>query len=187
MADGCPTYLDEISEPSDFGTIQKKIELKKYTTMGQMAREIELVFSNCRQFNPPGPITDAAATVEALYWKEWSKAVSQKLLPDERKALIAVINRAFRDQLSALFREPVDPVALGIPQYFEIIPQEDARDLSLIKQKLEKGVYSTARQVDDDFELMLENCRVFNGEGPISDIANQFGAWYRAQRAKMDV
>lgn len=187
VRDGCPTYLDEIAEPSDFGTIQKNIELKKYSTMGQLARAIELVFSNCRQFNPPGPITDAAAITEALYWKEWPKAVSQKLLPEERKALTAVINRSFRDPLSQLFREPVDPIALGIPQYFDIIPQEDARDLSLIKQKLERGTYTTARQVDDDFELMLENCRVFNGEGAISDIANQFGAWYKAQRAKMDV
>lgn len=48
-------------------------------------------------------------------------------------------------------------------------------------------MYSTARQVDDDFELMLENARVFNGEGPIMDIANQFGQWYKAQRGKMDV
>lgn len=142
-----------------------------------------------------------AAANEALFWKEWPRAVNARMTAEERKAMLALINRAFKEQLSLIFREPVDPIQLGIPQYFDMyvalvlvirgaltnsIPQEDARDLSLIKLKLEKGVYSTARQVDDDFELMLENARVFNGEGAIMDIANQFGAWYKSQRGKMD-
>jgi len=41
IEDGCPTYLDEIKEPMDFGTIDKK----KYKTMGQLAYDIELVFA----------------------------------------------------------------------------------------------------------------------------------------------
>lgn len=82
---------------------------------------------------------------------------------------------------------PVDPIALQIPQYFEIIPPEDARDLSLVKNKLDRGGYSTARQVDEDVELMLENARIFNGEGPIMDIANTFGQWWKQQRSKLDV
>jgi transcription initiation factor TFIID subunit 2 len=82
---------------------------------------------------------------------------------------------------------PVDPVALGIPQYFEIIPQEDARDLSLIKRNLDKAnKYTTAKQVDDDIELMLENAKVFNGEGLVVDAANAFGRWWVSQRGKMD-
>lgn len=38
-------YLDEIKHPMDLGTIGKKIEQKKYKTMGQFARDIELVFA----------------------------------------------------------------------------------------------------------------------------------------------
>lgn len=59
--------------------------------------------------------------------------------------------------------------------------------MSLIKIKLEKGVYTMAREVDADFELMLENAKMFNGEGAIMDIAVQFGLWYKSQRSKMDV
>ena len=66
------------------------------------------------------------------------------------------------------------------------IPQEDARDLSFIKSKVDKGEYTTARQVDDDVELMLENARVFNEEGPVVEAANAFGQWWQAQREKMD-
>lgn len=66
------------------------------------------------------------------------------------------------------------------------IPQEDARDLSLIKSNLDKSVYTTYKQVDDDVNLMLENARVFNGEGEVSDAANAFGRWWEQQRKRMD-
>lgn len=56
----------------------------------------------------------------------------------------------------------------------------------MIKRKLGDGSYSTARQVDDAVELMLENARVFNGDGPVVQQANEFGNWWRAQRSKMD-
>ncbi|CAK9784528.1 unnamed protein product [Cutaneotrichosporon oleaginosum] len=187
IRDGCPTYYEEIKHPSDYQSIMKKIDGKKYRTMGELAREIELIFANCRQFNPPGPITDMAAKNEALYWKEWQRAVNPRMTPDERKLMLSAINRAFKEQVSFIFREPVDPVKLGIPQYFDIIPKEEARDLTFIKANFESGTYLQAREVDEDFELMLENARVFNGEGPITDLANQFGQWWKAQRAKMDV
>jgi len=114
----------------------------------------------------------------------------------------ALIARAMKEPLGIVFREPVDPVALNIPTYFEVyvysslhltlqklmnrIPEEDARDLSLIKSNFDKGRYTTYKQVDDDFALMLENARVFNGEGEITDTANKFGRWWDAQRKKME-
>ncbi|OXC60064.1 hypothetical protein LQV05_005617 [Cryptococcus neoformans] len=187
ILDGCPTYLDEIKHPMDLGTIGKKIDQKKYKTMGQFARDIELVFANCRQFNPPGEITALADKVEEVYWRDWPKTVSSKMTGDEKKSMVSMLNQALKNPLSEWFRLPVDPIALGIPQYFDIIPPEDARDLGLIKLKLEKGQYQTAKQVDEDVELMLENARVFNGEGPVVDAANALGKWWQSQRSKMDV
>ena len=66
------------------------------------------------------------------------------------------------------------------------IPEEDARDLGLIKRNLDKGVYSTAKQVDDEIQLMVDNARLFNGEGPVVDAADAVKKWWDAQRAKMD-
>lgn len=66
------------------------------------------------------------------------------------------------------------------------IPPEDARDLSTIRSNLEKGNYSTYRQVDEDIELMLQNARIFNGEGEVSNAADAFGKWWDQQRKKMD-
>ncbi|RXK36392.1 hypothetical protein M231_06358 [Tremella mesenterica] len=187
IADGCPTYLDEIKEPMDLGTITKKMDGRQYTTMGALAYDIELVFNNCWQFNPPGPITVCADTLERVYWQEWSRVVNPKMTADERKAMSALLAKSMKEQLSLFFREPVDPVALQIPNYFEIIPPEDARDLSTIKSNVEKGKYATARDVDEDVELMLENARVFNGDGIVVEQANAFGRWWRAQRNKSDL
>ncbi|WWD20285.1 hypothetical protein CI109_104761 [Kwoniella shandongensis] len=186
VLDGCPTYLDEIKHPMDFGTIGKKLDQKKYRTLGQFARDVELVFANCRQFNPPGEITACADAVEAVYWREWPKVTTSKMTSDEKKAMVSLLVTALKNPLSEWFRLPVDPVALGIPQYFDIIPQEDARDLSLIKNKMDKGQYQSAKQVDEDVELMLENARVFNGEGPVVDAANALGKWWQGQRSKME-
>jgi transcription initiation factor TFIID subunit 2 len=45
IRDGCPTYLQEISHPMDFGTIEKKCSNRRYATMGDLAKDIELVFN----------------------------------------------------------------------------------------------------------------------------------------------
>jgi transcription initiation factor TFIID subunit 2 len=58
--------------------------------------------------------------------------------------------------------------------------------LSLIKSNLDKGVYTTASKVDEDVMLMLENARMFNGEGPVVDAANDFERWWKLQRSRMD-
>jgi transcription initiation factor TFIID subunit 2 len=36
--------LQEIKEPMDLGTIAKKVDAKRYKTMGDLAYDIELVF-----------------------------------------------------------------------------------------------------------------------------------------------
>jgi transcription initiation factor TFIID subunit 2 len=58
--------------------------------------------------------------------------------------------------------------------------------LSLIKNKLNSSQYSTMHQLDEDVELMLENARIFNGEGPVVDAANVLGRWWTEQRGKME-
>lgn len=64
---------------------------------------------------------------------------------------------------AAIFLEPVDPEALGIPMYFQIIPREHARDMSTIKKKLDNDEYTTFEAFEADFRLMIKNCYIFNG------------------------
>lgn len=68
----------------------------------------------------------------------------------------------------------MDPVALGIPHYFSIIPKHDARDLSLIKKKLEGDKYESTQALEADFDLMIGNAIKFNGED--SEVARMANA-----------
>ncbi|KAJ1558080.1 hypothetical protein HK096_003658, partial [Nowakowskiella sp. JEL0078] len=58
------------------------------------------------------------------------------------------------------FLYPVDPVALNIPTYFDIIKRP--MDLSTIRRKLDSNVYESGEEFEDDFRLMLRNCFTFN-------------------------
>ncbi|KAF2314636.1 hypothetical protein GH714_028129 [Hevea brasiliensis] len=58
------------------------------------------------------------------------------------------------------FREPVDPVALNIPDYFSII--SNPMDLGTIKSKLEKNQYSGAEEFAADVRLTFSNAMLYN-------------------------
>lgn len=64
---------------------------------------------------------------------------------------------------SWIFREAVDPELLGIPTYFDIIPRKDARDLRLIRQKLDSDKYDSIGAFEVDIDLMVRNAVTFNG------------------------
>ena len=61
------------------------------------------------------------------------------------------------------FYNPVDPVALNIPDYFRIIKKP--MDLSTMQNKLKTNQYDNANEFEADMRLMLSNCYKFNPNG----------------------
>jgi len=59
------------------------------------------------------------------------------------------------------FLGPVDPVGLGIPDYFEVI--KEPSDLQTIEDKLLNGSYSTLEDFHYDMELIWNNAVKYNG------------------------
>lgn len=59
-----------------------------------------------------------------------------------------------------VFNQPVDPVALNIPDYFSII--SEPMDLGTIKSKLEKNLYFRAEEFADDVRLTFSNAMIYN-------------------------
>lgn len=59
------------------------------------------------------------------------------------------------------FAEPVDPVAENVPDYHQVIKRP--MDLRTLKENLGKGLYTTVKDFESDFELMIENSIRFNG------------------------
>ncbi|KIW93514.1 uncharacterized protein Z519_06119 [Cladophialophora bantiana CBS 173.52] len=73
-------------------------------------------------------------------------------------------------QANQYFMYPVDPVALNIPTYFQIIKKP--MDLSTVKTKLQNNAYEKAKDFEEDVRLIFKNCYKFNPEG---DLVNSSG------------
>jgi bromodomain-containing factor 1 len=70
---------------------------------------------------------------------------------------------------NSVFLAPVDPVALNIPNYRQIV--KHPMDLGTMTQKMKQGLYGKASDVKKDFDLMIENCILFNPMGnPVRDM-----------------
>lgn len=61
------------------------------------------------------------------------------------------------------FLQPVDPVALNVPDYFEIVKQP--MDLGTIQTNLANNKYENGDEFERDVKLIFKNCYAFNPEG----------------------
>ncbi|TKA68238.1 hypothetical protein B0A55_10032 [Friedmanniomyces simplex] len=77
-------------------------------------------------------------------------------------------------QVNSVFLMPVDPVALNIPHYHQVIKKP--MDLSTMAQKLKQGQYGRASEFEADFKLMIDNCLAFN---PPPNIVRDMGIQLR--------
>eukprot|EP01124_Arcella_intermedia_P007856 TRINITY_DN14870_c0_g1_i2.p1 TRINITY_DN14870_c0_g1~~TRINITY_DN14870_c0_g1_i2.p1 ORF type:complete len:127 (-),score=44.61 TRINITY_DN14870_c0_g1_i2:305-685(-) len=59
------------------------------------------------------------------------------------------------------FMEPVDPIALKIPNYLEIIKKP--MDLSTVNEKLDNDEYESLQMFKEDVRLIWKNAERFNG------------------------
>lgn len=59
-----------------------------------------------------------------------------------------------------LFNAPVDPVALGLPDYFEVV--KTPMDLGTIRNKLHSSEYKSRADVVSDIRLCFENAMLYN-------------------------
>lgn len=79
-----------------------------------------------------------------------------------------------------VFDRPVDPVALGIPDYFDVI--DEPMDLTTIKNNLENGLYKSAERAVRDLDLVFDNAMLYNEEGTvIHEMAKEMKQWWIVQ------
>uniref|UniRef100_A0A2K5PZG1 Bromodomain-containing protein 2 n=1 Tax=Cebus imitator TaxID=2715852 RepID=A0A2K5PZG1_CEBIM len=77
-----------------------------------------------------------------------------------------VMKALWKHQFAWPFRQPVDAVKLGLPDYHKIIKQP--MDMGTIKRRLENNYYWTASECIQDFNSMFTNCYIYNK--PTDDI-----------------
>lgn len=96
------------------------------------------------------------------------------------KELFAKRHSAF----AHVFYEPVDYVALGIPEYPKIIRRP--MDLGTMRRKLDSGMYPSAAAFEADFKLLIQNCFTFNPAGnPVNNMGVQLQRVFYNKWAEM--
>ena len=91
-----------------------------------------------------------------------------------------LLNTLWRANQSWVFHEPVDPVKLNIPDYFDVV--KTPMDFGTIKKKLNNNFYSGTDEMLKDFELVFSNCKLYNPpESDVVSMCNQILALYQSQ------
>lgn len=89
-----------------------------------------------------------------------------------QKFLTTILTRLKRNANAGPFLQPVDPIALGIPDYTEKI--KNPMDLQTIKEKLDGKAYESNDDFLQDMRLMFNNCYLYNGEGsPVGQMGKE--------------
>lgn len=76
--------------------------------------------------------------------------------------VMPLIQKVLDDDYGWLFKDPVDPIELGIPDYFNII--KEPMDLNSIVKGLKNGKYNSITSTERDVKLVFENAIKYNGE-----------------------
>ncbi|KAJ1377930.1 hypothetical protein SESBI_48393 [Sesbania bispinosa] len=94
---------------------------------------------------------------------EGQKEKRQKIDRKGSLQCATILKSLMSHSYSWVFSQPVDPVALNIPDYFTIISQP--MDLGTIKSKLEKNIYSEKEAFAADVKLTFSNAMTYNPPG----------------------
>jgi len=184
-----PDYYDIIKHPMDLTTLQTNLNSGKYADNPDLfINDTRLIFSNCYTYNGiNSQISEMAKALEKVFDNMLKKmpkegdhssygskskinhsSTSKKhpkkvILKGELKFCKEAINEMLKKKYTNInipFLEPVDPIALGVPDYYKVIT--NPMDLSTLRKKLESGEYETADQFEHDCRLIFSNCYTYN-------------------------
>lgn len=88
------------------------------------------------------------------------KEKRQKMDRSVKQQCSSILKTLMTHPAGWVFNEPVDPVALNIPDYFSII--SEPMDLGTIKTKLEEYMYFTVEEFAADVRLTFSNAMLYN-------------------------
>ena len=133
----------------------------------------------------PAPAT--SAPVPAVAWtrppyvrKSGNPDFDKPITQPQKKILQKIVTNVKRGQHAPAFKEPVNPVALGIPTYFDVV--KNPMDLSTMESKAKNGEYHTVNEFIADFDQIVLNCEMFNGlSHEITRHAHELGKSFEKQ------
>ncbi|KAH8552281.1 hypothetical protein BGW37DRAFT_304462 [Umbelopsis sp. PMI_123] len=104
---------------------------------------------------------------------------------EDLKKAKRILNRLLKHKASFWFRQPVDPIRDGAPDYFKYV--KTPMDLGTVQTKLDGSQYRTLKEFENDIRLVFSNCYVFNPRG--TEVYNEgqaLEALYEKEWAKIN-
>ncbi|CAL5009507.1 unnamed protein product [Urochloa decumbens] len=110
-------------------------------------------------------IEDEAMEPRSSQESEEKKSTPERQRDDkELTAALEAIKKVMKMDAAEPFNVPVDPIALGIPDYFDII--DTPMDFGTICKNLERGdKYMNSEDVYKDVQFIWDNCTKYNSKG----------------------
>jgi bromodomain-containing factor 1 len=153
-----PPVAHPVEAPATLGHVRQRDEDMDDEPVYKRAR----VDQNEEAMPPPAPATEPAAPpAEALPAPPKVDYGSKPMTNAQHKYLLESVRKAKKIKSALPFLNPVDPVALKIPKYPEII--KNPMDLGTMEEKLKAQKYGTPNDFWADFETMIQNSVTFNG------------------------
>ncbi|KAK1616786.1 hypothetical protein QYE76_022303 [Lolium multiflorum] len=104
----------------------------------------------------------------------------QRLYAHPFKKSSSLLSRLMKHKFGWVFNKPVDPVALGLHDYFTII--KHPMDLGTIKAQLTRGQYRNPKEFANDVRLTFHNAMTYNPKGQdVHFMAEQLLGIFEAQ------
>jgi len=151
--------------------IPRRYMLTKLRDGGHYSPMTDIEFEEFRRLNP-----ELARYFEQTEEGEDMQSLSALAVPEVpesapifdqwEKAATRILTTIQRDQKAYIFANPVDPIALGIIDYYTIV--QNPMDFATIKNKLKEHKYQRIQDFMEDMELVFHNCRLYNGT--LSDV-----------------
>lgn len=102
----------------------------------------------------------------------------------QNKFLLERIRNTKKIKVSLAFKDPVDPIALNIPTYTQIVTKP--MDLSTMEGKLKENKYTYVKEFMEDLDQMIENSELFNNkQHPVTQAGYNLRAYFLKGMGKM--
>ncbi|KAI9315007.1 hypothetical protein BX666DRAFT_1965766 [Dichotomocladium elegans] len=100
----------------------------------------------------------------------------------KKRRCCRILEKLWNHEVATPFQYPVDPAALNIPDYLDVIKRP--MDLSAIRRNLEENKYITIREFEMDVRQIFWNCYRYNdGSSAVVQFAKALEAFFNKQWA----
>jgi len=175
--DQCPDYLNLIAHPMDLGTVAARLAAGHYHTRSGIGAhlwfaDVKRTFDNAMAYNPAShPVHRQAQKLQTACGEGYCSVLSRaeatlrRFAQTERWRVVwaCILAQLVAHPHAWPFLEPVDIVALDIPDYPEIIKKP--MDLGTIAAGLASMKYHSGEEVEADINLVFDNAIKYNPPG----------------------